>query len=161
MPNAIDTFRAQREAADAVHERLKEIAGLLTHVRTQVDAVAGNAELRAILQREEAWLSQASRTVSEVRAWREREARPFWPSVVRRWALAFALALASAWFAGAGYAYFTKLYEDEFRTLRARAAFVEWAQCVADSRVPRESASIKQTGDETEIADREVTLRSY
>jgi hypothetical protein len=35
MPNAIDTFRAQPAAADAVHERLQEIAALLTHVRTQ------------------------------------------------------------------------------------------------------------------------------
>jgi hypothetical protein len=125
MPNAIDVFRAQREAADAVHERLQEIAALLTHVRTQVDAVAGNAELRAILQREEAWLSQASRTVSEVRAWRERDARQFWPSVARRWVLTVALALASAWIAGAGYAYAVKPGDDELRELRARAAFVE------------------------------------
>ncbi|HEX6465616.1 MAG TPA: hypothetical protein VFZ98_14240 [Vicinamibacterales bacterium] len=122
MPNAIDTFRAQREATDAVHERLQEIAGLLTLVRTQVDAVAGNAELRAILQREEAWLSQASRTVSEVRAWREREAQQFWPSVARRWAIALVFALASAWAAGAGYAYVAKPYEDELRVLRLRAA---------------------------------------
>lgn len=125
MPNAIDTFRAQREAADAVHERLQEISGLLKLVRTQVDAVAGNAELRAILQQEEAWLSQASRTVSEVRAWREREARQFFPSVAWRWALALVFALASAWTAGAGYAYVAKPYEDELRLLRARSAFVE------------------------------------
>lgn len=125
MPNAIDTFRAQREAADAVYERLQEIAGLLTLVRNQVDAVAGNAELRAILQREEAWLSQASRTVIEVRAWREREVRQFLPSVARRWALALVFGLASAWIAGAAYAYVTKPYEDELRVLRARAAFVE------------------------------------
>lgn len=125
MPNAIDMFRAQRDAADAVHERLQEIAGLLTHVRTQVDAIAGNAELRAVLQREEAWLSQASRTVSEVRVWREREARQFWPSLVPRWALALVFALASAWIAGAGYAYATRPEENELRVLRARAAFVE------------------------------------
>jgi hypothetical protein len=74
MPNAIDTFRAQREAAGAVHERLQEIAALLTQLRTQVDAIVGNAEFQAILQREEAWLSQASRIVGEVRAWHEGEA---------------------------------------------------------------------------------------
>jgi hypothetical protein len=125
MPNAIDMFRAQREAADAVHERLQEIAGLLTHIRNQVDAVAGNAELRAVLQREEAWLSQASRAVSEVRAWREREARQFWPGVAWRWVLTLVFALAAVWIAGAGYAYFAKPSEDELRELRARAAFVE------------------------------------
>jgi hypothetical protein len=125
MPNAIDMFRAQRGAADAVHERLQEIAVLLTHVRTQVDAVAGNADLRALLQREEAWLSQASRTIGEVRAWREREARQFWWSVAWRWALALVFALGAAWIAGASYAYVAKAYEDELRMLRARAAFVE------------------------------------
>ena len=45
MPNAIDTFRAQREAADGVYERLQEISGLLAQVRKEVDAVAGNADL--------------------------------------------------------------------------------------------------------------------
>jgi hypothetical protein len=125
MPNAIDMFRAQREAADAVHERLQEIAAMLAAVRAEVDALAGNAELRAVLKREEAWLSQASRTVSEVRAWREREARQFWPGVAWRWALALVLALSAAWVAGAGYAYTASPYEDELRVLRARAAFVE------------------------------------
>jgi hypothetical protein len=125
MPNAIDAFRAQREAAEAVYEQLQEISAALTVVRTQVDAVAGNAELRALLQREEAWLTQASRAVSEVRAWREREARQLLPSVARRWALALVFALAAAWIAGAGYAYVAKRYEDELRVLRARSAFVE------------------------------------
>jgi hypothetical protein len=125
MPNAIDAFRAQREAAEAVYERLQDVAGLLAVVRKEVDAMAGNADLRALLQREESWLAQASRTVSEVRAWREHEARQFLPSVARRWALAVVLALASAWIAGAGYAYIVKPYEDELRVLRAHAAFVE------------------------------------
>ena len=125
MPNAIETFRAQREAADAVHGRLQEIAGLLADVRSQVDAVANNAELRALLQREEAWLSQASRTVIEVCAWREREARQFWPAIARRWLVASLFALAAAWSAGAGYAYIARPREAELRVLRARAAFVE------------------------------------
>ena len=125
MPNAIDTFRAQREAAEAVYERLQEISAVLAAVRTQVDAVAGNAELRALLQREEAWLAEASRTVSEVRARREHERRRFWPSVVWRWALALMFALVAVWIAGAGYAYVAKPHEDELRELRARAAFVE------------------------------------
>src|SRR5436190_395479 len=104
MPNAIDTFRAQREAADRVYERLQEISGLLAQVRKEVDAVAGNADLRALLQREQSWLAQAERTIAQVRAWREREAQRFWPGVARRWALAVVFALASAWAVGAGYA---------------------------------------------------------
>lgn len=123
MPNAIDTFRAQREAADAVYERLQEISGLLAQVRTEVDAVAGNADLRALLQHEQTWLAQAERTVAEVRAWREREARRFWPGVARRWALAMIFALASAWVAAAGYAYVGNRSADELAVLRARADF--------------------------------------
>jgi hypothetical protein len=125
MPNAIDAFRAHRQAAEAVYERLQEISAVLATVRTQVDAVTGNAELRALLQREEAWLAQASRTVNEVQAWREREAQKFLPSVAWRWALALIFSLAAAGIAGAGYAYVAKPHEDELRELRARAAFVE------------------------------------
>src|SRR5260370_30273997 len=125
MENALDTFRAQREAADAVYERLQEISGLLAQVRKEAEAVAGNADLRAVLQREQRWLAQAERTVAEVGAWREREARQFWPSVARRWALALVFALASAWTAGAGYAYVAKPYVDELSVLRAHAAFIE------------------------------------
>jgi len=125
MPNAIDAFRAQREAAEAVYERLQELSVVLAAVRREVDAVAGNAEFRAVLQREEAWLTQASRTITEVREWRELEARQFLPGVARRWALALVFALASAWIADAGYAYVAKPHEDELRDLRARAAFVD------------------------------------
>jgi hypothetical protein len=125
MPNALDTFRAQREVADAIHERLQHIAVALAQMRQEVDLVAGNAALRELLRREETWLSQAERTVAEVRAWRERDARHFWPSVAYRWALALVFALASAWTAGAGYAYIVRPYEEELSVLRGRAAFVE------------------------------------
>jgi hypothetical protein len=108
-----------------VYERLQKMSAVLTVVRTQVDAVAGSAELRAYLQRQEAWLTQASRTVSEVRAWREHEARQFLPSVARRWVLVRLFALAAAWIVGAGYAYATKPYDLELRELRARSTFVE------------------------------------
>jgi hypothetical protein len=123
MPNALDAFRAQRDAADAVYERLQEIAGLLAQVRHEVDLVAGNADLHAVLQREQTWLSQAERTVAEVRTWREREAQSFWPAVARRWGLALLFALASAWSAGAGYAYVENRYADELAVLRSRADF--------------------------------------
>src|SRR4051812_14397616 len=113
MPNALDAFRAQREAADAVYERVQEIAKLMAHVRQEVDLLAGNADLRAVLRQEQTWLLQAERTVAEVRTWREREAQRFWPGVARRWALALLFALASAWSAGAGYAYIAMPYAGE------------------------------------------------
>jgi putative transposase len=57
-------------------------------------------------------------------------------------------------------------WRDDYNHQRPHSALqdrtpVEWAQCVADSRVPRESASIKKTGHETEIAGREVALPVY
>jgi hypothetical protein len=122
MPSAIDTFRAQREAAEGIHGCLQQIAELLTRLRQEADAIAHNDDLRAVLQREETWLEQAERTVAEVREWREAEALRFWPGVARRWAVALILALVSAWAAGAGYASVTKPWEAELTALRARAA---------------------------------------
>jgi len=57
-------------------------------------------------------------------------------------------------------------WRDDYNHLRPHSRLqdrtpVQWAQCVADSRVPRESASIRETGHEPEIAGREVTLRLY
>jgi hypothetical protein len=99
---------------------------------------AGNAALRDVLKREQTWLSQAERTVAEVRGWREREARQFWPSVARRWALALVFALASAWMAGADYSYVAKPYADELRVLRARVAVTESIEDWVTTMTPAE-----------------------
>jgi hypothetical protein len=125
MPSAIETFRAQREAAEGIHGSLQEVSELLKHLRQEADAIARNDELRAVLQREESWLEQAERAVAEVREWREAEALRFWPGVARRWAVALILALMSAWTAGAGYAFVTKPWEAELTALRSRAGFAE------------------------------------
>ena len=71
MPNALDTFRAQRQAADQVHERLTEVAVLLDRLRTEVEAVTGNAELRAVLRDEQAWLARTQNVLADVRHFRE------------------------------------------------------------------------------------------
>ena len=123
MPTALDTFRAQREAADGVYARLAEVSQLLDQLRGQADALARNDELRAVLQREQSWLDQAQRTIEEARRWRQAEMQRFWPGVWRRWALALVFALASAAAAGAGYALLTKPYAKEVETLRSRAQF--------------------------------------
>src|SRR5712691_1255946 len=96
MPTALDTFRAQREAADGVYARLTEVSLLLRQLRGQADALARNDELHAVLQREQSWLDQAQRTIEEARRWRQVEMQRFWPGVWRRWALALVFALASA-----------------------------------------------------------------
>jgi hypothetical protein len=107
MQTALDAFRAQREAADQVHIRLTEVAQLLEQLTKQVDAVAGNADLRAVLRDERDWLREAQIVLADVRHFREQERLRFWPGVWRRWVVAVVFALASAAAAGAGYAWWT------------------------------------------------------
>src|SRR5258708_17679842 len=123
MPTALDTFRAQREAADGVYARLTEVSQLLHQLRGQADALARNDELHAVLKREQSWLDQAQRTIEEARRWRLQEMQRFWPGVWRRWALALVFALASAAAARAGYAAVTRPYAAEVAILRSRVDF--------------------------------------
>ena len=123
MGNALDAFRAQREAVDQLHARIAEISGLLALVRREVDALSGSEPLRTLLKVEVGWLEQTQRTVREVRAWREQEARRFWPGVVRRWAVAGLFALASAAVAAGSYAWVTHPYAEELGALRLRMDF--------------------------------------
>jgi hypothetical protein len=125
MPNALDVFREQQKAAGLVYERVRQVSELLAGVRQQVDALVRNDELRELFNSERRWLADAERAVSEMRAWRERELTRFWPAVWRRWVLAVTFALASAWTAGAGYAWATRPYASELAQLRSRAEFVE------------------------------------
>ena len=128
MPTALDTFRAQREAAEGVYARLTEVSHLLRDLRGQADALVQNNELRAVLQREQSWLDQAQRTIEEARRWRELEMRRFWPGVWRRWMLALVFALASAAAAGAGYAAGTRPWTAELTALRARTDFADFVE---------------------------------
>ena len=125
MESALETFRAQREAADRVHERLTEVARLLDQLRDQVDAIAGNSELRAVLRDEHDWLRQAQQLLVDVRYFREHERLRFWPAVWRRWVLALVFALASATAAGSGYAWMTQPYAAELAELRNRAGLAD------------------------------------
>lgn len=128
MPSALDTFRAQREAANGVYERLQEISALLGQLGTQVEALARSDELKRMLEREETWLTEARRTVVEVRRWREREAQRFWSSVVAHWLVAAVFAIASAVAAGGGYGWATKPYAAELNALRNRQEFVDYIE---------------------------------
>lgn len=128
MPTALDTFRAQREAADGVYARLTEVAQLLHHLRGQADALARSDELHAALQLEQSWLEQAQRTIEEARRWRQAEMQRFWPGVWRRWALALVFALAAAAAAGAGYAAVTRPWAAELTALRARMDVAEFVE---------------------------------
>lgn len=128
MPSAIDVFREQREAADHVHARLTEISTLLGQLRQQVNALALNQDLRAVLQQEESWLVRAQLAVSAVRSFREQDMLRFWPGVVRRWIVALVFALGSAAAAGAGYAWAIQPHAAELAALRSRVEFADFVQ---------------------------------
>ena len=123
MPNALDTFRAQQQAADAVYARLQEVAGLLADIRKDADALQRTDELKQLLERQERWLNEARETVIQVQWARENDMRRFWRGVVVRWVIAAAFAIAAAAAAGVGYVAFAKPYDRELEQLRGQAAF--------------------------------------
>jgi hypothetical protein len=107
---------------------VEEIEVLLRQVRQQVNALALNEDLRAVLRDEQGWLTRAQLAVSEVRSFREQDMLRFWPGVLRRWAVALVFAIASAAAAGAGYAWWTKPYAAELASLRSRAEFARFVE---------------------------------
>ena len=129
MANALDAFRAQREALDQMNATLKEFSALVAGARSQIDGLSLNAaELRAVLRDEQAWFDRVQAMVAELRRWREQELRRFWFAVVWRWALACAFAVLFAGIAGAGYAWRTRPYVAEIESLRPKAELADLIQ---------------------------------
>lgn len=125
MPSALDTFRAQQEAAEAIYARLRDVAGLLDELRKKADALQRTDELKRLLEREERWLAEARQTVFHIREWRETR---FWRGVFTRWVVAGAFAIGAAATAGAGYAAVEKPAEREVESLRRRQELTEYIE---------------------------------
>ena len=121
MSNALDAFREQQAAIQEVSDHLKDVSDLLARLNDQLTKIAHDEDLRAVLRTEKSWLDATERAISQVRAWRIEEARQFWPGIIRRWVPATALALASAFVAGAGSAWATKPLVAELESSRPRA----------------------------------------
>ncbi len=78
-----------------------------------------------MLEEERVWLQEAQRTVSHIHDLRAIELRRLRTSLVARWLVALAFALASTIAVGAGYAWMTKPYATELSELRSRQDFAE------------------------------------
>ena len=128
MPSALDLFRAQQQAAEAVYARLQEVAALLADLRKDADALQRTDELKQLLERQERWLIEARQTVTQVQWARENDMHRFWRGVVVRWGIATAFAIAAAAAAGGGYVAFTKPYDRELKRLRNQAAFGQFVE---------------------------------
>jgi hypothetical protein len=120
MGSALEEFRAQREAVEAVHARLTEVAELLRSLRQTTTELAQDQNLRKLLNEEQTWLLRAEDVMTKARQIREWEANRFWPAVWRRWAMVLVLALATAIAAGAGYVWAGQPYDEELSNLRGR-----------------------------------------
>jgi hypothetical protein len=123
VPSVLDEFRAQLQAVEEVRVRLTEVAGLLKTLTVQAQTLSQDAALRQLVTAEQNWLAHAQGLVREVRQFRELETSRFWPATWRRWAMAMALVLATAFAAGAAYVRAARPYETELANLRERAAF--------------------------------------
>jgi hypothetical protein len=125
MSNALDAFRAQKEAIDGLRTSVSEIARLLQGVQAQVDSVVRDPGLRELLKSERQWLDQAERTIEEVRRLRQQELERFWPGVWWRWTLALVFALAAATGTGAAYGWVARPYAADV------AARIDFADALA------------------------------
>ena len=125
MSNALEMFRLQREAVEGLHKEVARVGTAIAQVRADLDALARHETLRNVLAEEQRWLQRAEDAVRAVRAWREQDARSYWPGVAKRWIVAGVFALAAAATAGAGYAWIAKPYARENAYFRLRHDFVE------------------------------------
>lgn len=125
MGNALEEFRAQRQAVEDVKAQLLEVAGLLRSIRHETTALARDQHFRELLDEEQAWLVRAQELVRQVQRFREIETSRFWPAVWRRWAVAVALVVVAETAAGAGYVWAGRPYERQLASLRGRAEFAD------------------------------------
>jgi hypothetical protein len=136
MANALDAFRAHREAVDQMLARLGELSDRLERLRAQVDGLALHEEVKAALRDQQLWLVQAQRTMQEVRRWREIESRRVWSPVLWRWWVAVTFSLISTWLAGAGYAWMTQPHAAELERLRREASFSAFVERRLENLTP-------------------------
>jgi len=125
MGNALEEFRAQREAVEDVRARLVEVAGLLQSLRQEAAVLARDQTLRKLLDEEQAWLLRAQDLVRQVQRFRETETSRFWPAVWRRWAVAVVFALVCVATFGAAYAQAERPHDAEMISLRERVEVMD------------------------------------
>ena len=153
MANALDAFRAQREAVDQMHARLGEVSDLLARLRAQVDGLALHKDLKETLRDEQMWLAKAQHTMQEIRRWREIESRRVWSPVLWRWWLAVTFALISTWLAGAGYAWMTEPHAAELERLRRQASFSAFVERQLEHMTPADLRAFERLmGFDQEVA---------
>jgi len=138
MRNALDTFKAQQAAVEALHVRLTEVAALVADLAARVEGLRLGGDLKATLDAEHRWLAKTEDVLRDVQRWREREARAFRRSAVWRWSTAVAFSLAVSTASGAGFVWARQLYGAELERLQAQAALADLIERRVDAMTPSE-----------------------
>src|SRR5579872_4325850 len=125
MANALDTFKAQQAAVEALHVRLTDVAALMADLTARVESLRVGGDLKATLDAEHRWLAKTEDVLRDVQRWREREARAFQRSAVWRWSAAIAFALAVSTASAAGFLWARQLYAAELERLQTQAALAD------------------------------------
>ena len=125
MANALDMFKAQRKAAEAVHATLTQVAALLASLQQALDQLALDRTLTDTLKAEQAWLSKVQELLEKEQAFRQSQFERFPLSILWRWVLACTFALAAIGAAGAGYVWAARPYTAELTQLRDQAALAD------------------------------------
>jgi hypothetical protein len=138
MSNALDAFKAQRTAVQALRADLAEVATLVSTLQPQFDRLKIDQALKDTLDAETKWLVRVQELVRDVRAFREVEFRRFRLGVVWRWALACLFALAAIGVGEAARARAENPTSEELEQLRAQAAFAAVVQQRVSTMTPAE-----------------------
>ena len=138
MRSTLDAFKAQQQAAEALHAKLAEVATLMSTLQPQLERLRVDQQLRETFDAESRWLAQVQALVKDVRTFREAEFRWFRLGVLWRWAMACLFALAAIGVGQAVQVWADKPYSEELDRLRAQAAFAEVVQHRISSMTPAE-----------------------
>lgn len=138
MRNALETFKAQQEAAETLHARLTDVAALLSDLTVRVDRVRIGAELKATLDAEQRWLAQMQDLLRDVRRWRQWESHESRRKAVWRWSVAVAFALAVSTASGAGFVWGRQLYATELERMQSRATLADLVERRVATMTPAE-----------------------
>jgi hypothetical protein len=138
MGNALDAFKAQQKAAEALHAKLTEVASLFSTLQPRLDGFKVDQTLKETLDAEAKWLNKVQELVREVREFREDDFRQFRLGVVWRWILASLFALTAIGVHEAVRVRGENPYAAENERLRAQAEFSDLVQRRLSTMTPAE-----------------------
>ena len=125
MTNALEAFRAQREAVEDLHSRVREVAGLLNQIQREVSHLTSHHQLREFLNEQRAWLARTEESISRLRALRQSDMYRVGRSIVWRWAVAVLFAVSAIAVAAAAYGWMARTKAADVALLHERARFAE------------------------------------